>query len=148
MAIKARYFHDAWREAAIMETDDPKVMKRIGRQITAFNQDIWDEISGDVMKHVCEAKFRSSPELHDALLATSGTVLVECSPWDYRWGIRLDIRDPRANRHQTWLGANRLGFILSKIRETLIRERGKVPYDCLGASCHECNYSPPTPIVH
>ena len=139
MALKSRFFGDEARASAIMATDDPKVMKRIGRQVASFDQAVWDKTSRQVMSRVCEAKFRSNPKLCEALLATSGTVLVECSPWDYRWGIRLGILDPRSNDHHDWLGANRLGFILSKIRDTLSREQGKQPpWDCSIGNCTVC----------
>ena len=74
------------------------------------------------MMEVCRAKFEQNGQLGDLLLATKGTILVECSPWDHRWGIRCLKEDPCSDDHHKWKGANRLGFILSTLREKMIQD--------------------------
>ena len=54
------------------------------------------------------AKFTQRRELHQALFFTGNTELIECSPFDYYWGIGKD----RA-------GLNKLGRMLQLVRSRL-----------------------------
>ena len=66
-----------------------------------------------------QAKFRQSPAMRAFLLATGQRVIVEASPVDAIWGIRMAATDPRVNDPSQWKGLNLLGFALMVVREQL-----------------------------
>ena len=56
------------------------------------------------------------------MLATLGTILVEASPWDKIWGIGLAKDNPKALDKRNWRGKNLLGYILTDVREELLKK--------------------------
>lgn len=68
-------------------------------------------------------KFTQNEKYREALLETDGIYLVEASPYDPIWGIGLDEYNPDCLDMSKWKGQNRLGFILTKVREDLIKKR-------------------------
>ena len=53
---------------------------------------------------------------------TTGTTLVEASPYDKIWGIGLKSTSPLAQNRSTWKGTNLLGKILTEVRDELSTE--------------------------
>lgn len=56
MHCKAMYFNDNETAIKIMETSNPAVMKRLGRQVKGFDQKEWDKVSRDIMRQGVEEK--------------------------------------------------------------------------------------------
>ena len=54
-------------------------------------------------------------------ISTGGSVLVEASPYDSIWGIRLSASSPEARDPMKWRGQNLLGFALMEVRDELRR---------------------------
>ena len=54
-------------------------------------------------------------------LSTGDSVLVEASPYDAIWGIRLAASFPEAQDPMKWRGQNLLGFALMEVRDELRR---------------------------
>ena len=52
---------------------------------------------------------------------TGDSVLVEASPYDAIWGIRLAASSPEAQDPMKWRGQNLLGFALMEVRDELRR---------------------------
>lgn len=121
MAAKARFFGDMEALAKIMSAVDPREQKAYGRQIKNFDKAKWDEASPDLVFKGCLAKFEQNEDLKRIILSTIGTTLVEASPEDRIWGIGLRKDDPRAQRRETWLGENRLGNTLMRVRDVLLQ---------------------------
>jgi hypothetical protein len=69
------------------------------------------------------AKFSQNAELKNKLLATGGKMFVECSPYDRIWGNGLNITDTLKTPMIEWLGTNRLGLAIMKVRNTLRTEK-------------------------
>lgn len=89
MASKAHLFEDQSTFAKIMKTDDPKKMKALGRTITGFDQNVWDQYKEDIVFNGTMAKF-AEPVMRKKLLDTNDLILVEAAPWDSIWGVGID----------------------------------------------------------
>lgn len=120
MAAKARLFDDDVILARIMGSSDPREQKKLGRQVQGFVQKTWDGAARGLVETGSFAKFDQNPDLKEALLATTGTTLVEASPYDRIWGIGLMESDPRAQDRSTWLGTNWLGEVLTEVRDKML----------------------------
>ncbi|MEZ4459366.1 MAG: NADAR family protein [bacterium] len=119
MAEKARLFEDDHTLAAILATDKPDVAKKLGRKVSPFDAQKWDERRYDAVVEGNVHKFGQHAELRDFLMSTGDQVLVEASPYDKIWGIGMGDKDPRATSPLTWDGLNLLGFALMDVRDQL-----------------------------
>ncbi|VDM44149.1 unnamed protein product [Toxocara canis] len=104
-----------------LETANEIMKEREARKIK-----MWDSLSEDVMWRGNIAKYTQNDDLRKKLFCTHGSILVECSPTDAIWGIDaivyltgMDIHEPDAVDPAKWRGQNKLGHILTRIREHL-----------------------------
>lgn len=123
MYKKAVLFGDDESAAQILATDDPAEHQKRGREVKGFDQTIWDMHKTKIVYDINYAKFSQSETLKEKLFQTKGTLLVETNPDDIIWGIGLDEHHPDAAIRQKWRGQNLLGYILTNIRERLLKER-------------------------
>lgn len=119
---KAVLFGDDEMATKILEARSPRQQKALGRKVQHFVESVWDEASWEIVMTGNRAKFTQNKTLRQALLETAGTTLVEASPYDCIWGIGLAKGDARAKDRKQWRGENRLGEILTRLREELIAE--------------------------
>ena len=128
MAEKAKLFGDLDTLEMIMDTDVPRTQKALGRQVSGFVKEIWEDDeeteSGqpycwEVVWRGSMAKFSQNEHLLNALLSTDGTTIVEASPEDHIWGIGLAEGHPGCYSRHTWQGQNWLGEVLTNVREHL-----------------------------
>lgn len=124
MAEKARFFGDESTLEEIMETDEPAEQKRLGRLVSGFDEDDWNEVAIDIVVKGNLAKFSQNKKLKKKLLKTGSRILVEASPEDCIWGIGLAEDDPRALDRHSWEGTNWLGEALSQVRDELTESEG------------------------
>lgn len=124
MAAKAKLFEDEETLHKIMNSTNPKNIKALGRNIANFDDTKWSAIMDDVVVAGNISKFSQNPLLMKLLLSTEDKILVEASPFDKRWGIGIDAKSSLANDPTKWLGDNRLGFDLMRVRD-ILRERHK-----------------------
>ena len=118
MAKKALLFNDEEIFQKIMAETSPKKIKALGRKVKGFNPDVWDENAERFVYEANLAKFSQNEDLKEFLLSTKG-IIVEASPYDKIWGIGLKSSDPKALSRDTWNGENKLGFVLTRVREVL-----------------------------
>ena len=112
----------------IMQTKDPAKCKKLGRtKFPEFNGDVWDKTCYTIVKRGVKAKFTQNPRIQKILLSTGNSLLAECSPSDKKWGIGIDINDPKKEDISKWNGQNLLGRILMEVREELGRELQFLP---------------------
>ena len=118
---KAQLFRDRDKVHDILTMGaDPKVAKRLGRQVRSYDEDIWSAIRYHAMLAVNIDKFSQNPDLCDTFLfAFPGKAFVEASPYDTVWGIGLAATDPRAVESASWRGQNLLGKVLDQVRQLL-----------------------------
>lgn len=118
MAQKALLFGDCETFNLIMESDNPRDQKKLGRQVKNFNQEVWDKNKEKIVFDGNLARFTQNKYLKEILLNTQGQ-LVEASPYDRIWGIGLSKNDPRVLNENQWLGQNLLGKILTQVRKQI-----------------------------
>lgn len=119
MARKAVLFGDEETRREIMAAKHPKQYKALGRKISGFKQDVWDENCREIVIKGNTAKFSQNEDLKAFLLNTKERVLVEASPYDKIWGIGMSADDPNAENPALWKGTNFLGFCLMEVRDIL-----------------------------
>lgn len=122
MAQKAALMGDTPTYEKIMAADQPKDYKALGREVQHFDPALWDREKYNVVLRGNLAKFSQNPQLFAFLDGTADSVLVEGSPYDDIWGVKLGIDDARISNPNEWQGANLLGFALMETRD-ILRER-------------------------
>ncbi len=120
MYEKGMLFEDYDIAVKILETDDPRKQKSLGRTVSNFDPNQWNEVARDIVFQGNIHKFTQNDDLQEILLQTEGTTLVEASPYDKIWGIGLKESDPRALNRETWRGTNWLGEVLTEVRDFLL----------------------------
>ena len=107
----------------ILQTSDPAKCKKIASQkFPEFNPDIWEKTCYTIVKRGVKAKFAQNESIRNVLLGTGHELLAECSPYDKKWGIGIDIGNPDRFSVSKWQGKNLLGRILMEVREELREE--------------------------
>ncbi len=121
MAEKARLFGNDEVRRRILAARHPDEAKKLGRQVTGFDPAVWDAQKVELVVMGNYHKFSQHPALRDYLLTTGERVLVEASPVDAIWGIKLAASHPDAMQPGRWPGENLLGFALMEVRDQLRR---------------------------
>jgi ribA/ribD-fused uncharacterized protein len=119
MACKARTFNDEATLKSILESDDPGLVKSLGRAVKNYDDDKWNKVRFDFVVEGNLRKFSQDPSLTSYLLSTGDDIFVEASPYDKIWGIGMKTSDPRALNPREWDGLNLLGFAITKVRDVL-----------------------------
>ncbi|MDO5041832.1 MAG: NADAR family protein [Peptoniphilus sp.] len=121
MAGKAALFGDYEIYEQILQCSSPKKIKSLGRKVRGFDQKVWNKFKYSIVLNGNWCKFSQNRDLQDYLLSTGDSVLVEASPYDNVWGIRLSVDSPEAQNPMKWRGQNLLGFALMEVRDELRR---------------------------
>lgn len=122
MYRKAKFFGADEIANKILQAKTPKECKDFGRsRQIPFNETLWVENRERIYKEVLLDKF-SSPKLKEQILATKDKTLVEASPYDNIWGIKMSAEHPDAENPSKWKGLNLLGKVLMEVREELKME--------------------------
>lgn len=122
MAEKARFFDDRKTCGKILATNSPREQKRLGRQVTPYDEGKWAEERQEVVYRGNLAKFKQNEHLRKLLISTGTKTLVEANPDDRIWGIGLSADDPKALNPQEWRGKNLLGKALMRVRDELTQK--------------------------
>lgn len=117
---KAVFFNDKVIANEILLADTSLKAKRLGREVANFDASLWDSVSEVVMYDVNYEKYTQNTMLLEGLLVTRGKLLVEASPFDKIWGIGLGEDHPNVLDPSKWLGENKLGNVLTRLRDTLL----------------------------
>lgn len=121
MHMKALAFGDSEVAALIMESNDPRAHKMLGREVRNFDPDMWTSICKELMVDGLVSKFLQDSTCLTALLNSGDAILAEASPYDKIWGIGLVESDPRATDPSKWPGQNLLGVVLMDVRDVIRR---------------------------
>ncbi|CAG7580233.1 MAG: gp50 [uncultured marine phage] len=121
MEQKAYLFDDYDVADQIMESKHPREVKKLGRKVSGFDSQMWEEQCQDIVFEANYAKFSQHKELKELLLSTGDKELVEASPYDRIWGIGFDEKNALKNKDD-W-GRNLLGKVLMEVREEIRKEQ-------------------------
>ncbi len=121
MWLKAMHFEAYDIAKKIEKCERPEQAKSLGRKIKNFDDEEWAKASNQCMYKAVFAKFSQCKELKEELLSPKydGKEFVEASPLDKIWGIGLHFNDRACDNRENWLGQNKLGKVINKVREDL-----------------------------
>lgn len=122
MYRKAMLFGAKGVAEQIMQATSPMNCKSLGRsREIPFDQKVWEENRERIYKEVLLDKFSDAFLKHE-LLSTGDRILVEASPTDDIWGIKLHENHKDAENPAKWKGLNLLGKVLMEVRSELKEE--------------------------
>lgn len=116
MYRKAELFGDHEMMKRILESDNPKEQKDLGRKVRGFDKDVWNSQCRDIVFRNNVLRFSQNEYLKEILLSAKGLTFVECSPYDTIWGIGRGMDYPHLDNPDMWRGLNWLGLALTFVR--------------------------------
>lgn len=120
MYHKAFLFGDDESVIKIMESNNPRDQKALGRLVKNFDVATWNGVCRDIVYRGNLLKFSQNRNLFVFLMDHKDKYFVEASPFDTIWGIGLGENDPDALDRNKWNGTNWLGDAINKVRDTLV----------------------------
>lgn len=120
MAAKAPLFGCEDLRSKILETEKPGAAKALGRQVSDFDQTVWEQHRYKIVVEGNVHKFRQHKALKTFLRNTHTRVLVEASPVDTVWGVGLAKDDERIEDPRQWQGDNLLSYALMSVRDMIV----------------------------
>ncbi|WP_297295327.1 NADAR family protein [uncultured Brachyspira sp.] len=121
MYNKALLFDDKKIAEEILNNNQPKAIKELGRKVSNFKDEIWDKVKYTIILKGNYYKFSQNNDLRNFLLNTKNKVLVEASPYDKVWGIKMKYDNENIENPFFWQGENLLGFALMEVRDEIKR---------------------------
>jgi ribA/ribD-fused uncharacterized protein len=119
MAKKAALFNDHKMMEQIINCTTPAEAKKMGREISNYDDSIWLQHRYKIVKDGNYYKFSSNEKLKSFLLSTENKIIVEASPVDAIWGIGMANDHKDCINPNLWKGLNLLGFALMEVRDEL-----------------------------
>jgi len=124
MYKKALMFHDYDIAEQIMNSDNPREQKALGRKVDGFDKELWEKYCRDIVYDGNVAKFTQNPDMLDELKFTGNKTICEASPKDFIWGCGLAADNPLIMDKANWPGTNWLGEAIQRVREDV--KSGKI----------------------
>lgn len=84
--------------------------KRMGREVEGYEESTWANNREAIVKRGLMLKYRSTPELYNALMQHEGKMFVEASPYDAIYGVKMGMWDDDILDPANWEGYNLLGL--------------------------------------
>lgn len=123
MYHKALTFNDIETANKILETVHPSAVKRLGREVKNYNDEVWSEKRYGVVLNGNILKFSQNKDLLNDLKKYKDKIFVEASPEDKIWGIGLHYGDDRVLDEKQWKGQNLLGKAINDVIKILIKDK-------------------------
>lgn len=105
----------------ILQANTPAEIKKLGRQVPNFDEEIWKMHREAIVYDGNYFKFSQNPRLKQLMLSKANMKFVEASPYDRIWGIGYTTTEA-PKHYQTW-GLNLLGKALNKVQAKLLAEK-------------------------
>lgn len=109
MYWKAMAFKNEKIAKMVLADPSPREVKKYGRMIENYDDQIWDSIRYNIVVKGNILKFAQNPDLLQFLAKYKYLKFVEASPQDKIWGIGLHFDDDRCLDESKWEGKNLLG---------------------------------------
>ena len=93
MAAKARTHNEMGTYHSIMMASDQAAIKRLGKSMPNYNEEVWSQIRPSVLLAGNTLKFGQNSELSSKLIHTSTSRLAEASASDTICGIGISVAD-------------------------------------------------------
>ena len=122
MYFKAHLFDNSMCDKIYKESD-PKIIKKMGREIKNFDQTVWDVHKYNIVYAANMYKFTQNNIFKNILLEAGVRIFVEASPYDKIWGVGLHQDDDTILDESKWLGENLLGKVITDVSKII---RGSV----------------------
>ncbi len=120
MYTKACFFGDETSARNILESShDPETVKKMGRGVTPYVDSEWAEVRLEIMVDILVAKFSSSQVMLNYLAEFKEHHIVEGSPVDGIWGVKLHWTNDRILDSRNWKGQNLLGRAIMMVQQRL-----------------------------
>lgn len=119
MYKKAVTFNDEKIANEILSITDVAEIKRLGRLVSGYNDNIWNGLRQIIIYEGLIEKFSQNTTLRKKLLETQDAILAECAVKDCIWGIGLSMTDDNRFEMSKWRGQNLLGYSLMMVREKI-----------------------------
>ncbi len=116
---KALTFKDEYRCKKILEATDSNEIIEIAKNITNYDDKIWNGRKQIVLYLGNLAKFLQNEQLKEQLLQTGDNMIALCNKTDKINGIGYNRDDSRIYKTKNWLGNNLHGFSLMEVRRTI-----------------------------
>jgi ribA/ribD-fused uncharacterized protein len=121
-ASKAAYFKDWDSHKLIMSTKSPRKMKEFGKSIKGYDENEWEDTCVEVMLRGVREKILQNQQVRELLISTKNGIIGESTSFDKFWSTGVDILEPTANDVKLWVGKNKLGNCLMRVRDELANE--------------------------
>lgn len=130
MWSKAVLFKDFEVRDKILKETDPLAIKKLGRTVKNFKEDVWKGWDAAILKQALTLKFSQNEGLKKKLLETGDAILAEANMFDKKYGAGLSGNDPKINDPAYWKGYNMMGNTLMEVRSEFQAElnKHKIPY--------------------
>ena len=102
----------------ILKAKSGTKIKKYGRQVQNFNEDVWKEKRYNIMLEGLRLKFNQNKDIKEKLIETNTKILYEAAKNDKIWGIGFYDKDA-IKKDKTKFGTNLLGKALMEIRDEL-----------------------------
>ena len=119
MYKKAVCFYDMESAEKILKTQNVAEIKALGRQVSGYQDNIWNGLRQIIVYEGLLAKFLQNELFREQLKGTDDAILAECAVKDQIWGIGLSMKDPKRLDINQWRGQNLLGYALMMVRKKL-----------------------------
>ena len=143
MYCKACRFQDDDMAQRLLTTSDPRIVKKLGRQVKGYTDDgwnmslrkalelgdekriekEWDEWFGKMLIYGLYHKFTQNERMKYEMTKGScscAKMFAEASPYDRLWGIGIGVG--QARRGDSWKGVNILGRAILRVRDMLLAQ--------------------------
>lgn len=126
MYAKAMLFGDTVTAAKILAEPDQGKQKRLGRDVTPFDEDKWIHHRQPIVFAGLKEKFTQHDDLYDFVMSIDCVTFVEAAKGDKIWGVGLSADDPSIMSEDNWTGLNLLGHLITKMRNQFRTKEDKV----------------------